>query len=97
MAFILCDLDSIWLGTQKMNSTFNKVDEAAISGGDITRGQQGNASNVYSGFDIQLLADALNVEQETAKRIQGENNDGKNIIKVQGLLQLVSPHRRSRQ
>ncbi|KAF3436147.1 hypothetical protein FNV43_RR23239 [Rhamnella rubrinervis] len=57
------------------------------------QGQQGNGNNLYSGFDTRLLADALNIDEETARKLQGEDDNRKNIIRVQGKLELVSPQR----
>lgn len=58
--------------------------------GGNQQGEQSNG-NVYSGLERQTLADALNVDEEIARNIQGEKDDRKNIVKVQGELKLVSP------
>ncbi|KAF3436149.1 hypothetical protein FNV43_RR23241 [Rhamnella rubrinervis] len=60
-------------------------------------GLRGSRNNVYSGFDTQPLADALNVDEETARKIQGENENRRNIIRVQGQLDLVTPPRTRRE
>ncbi|KAF3436148.1 hypothetical protein FNV43_RR23240 [Rhamnella rubrinervis] len=57
------------------------------------QGQQGNGNNVYSGFDTKLLADSLNIDEDTAEKIQCRNDNRRNIIRVQGQLDLVNPRR----
>ncbi|XP_050365559.1 prunin 1 Pru du 6.0101-like [Argentina anserina] len=55
------------------------------------QGQQGNNMNVFSGFDTQLLADALNIDQQTAQKLQGRNDNRPQIIRVQGNFDFVQP------
>lgn len=57
--------------------------------------QQGNGNNIFSGFDTQLLAQALNVNPETARNLQGQNDNRNEIVRVQGQLDFVSPFSRS--
>ncbi|BBH10186.1 RmlC-like cupins superfamily protein, partial [Prunus dulcis] len=59
------------------------------------QGQQGNGNNIFSGFDTQLLAQALNVNPETARNLQGQNDNRNEIVRVQGQLDFVSPFSRS--
>ncbi|XP_008235677.1 PREDICTED: legumin J-like [Prunus mume] len=59
------------------------------------QGQQGNGNNIFSGFDTQLLAQALNVNPETARNLQSQNDNRNEIVKVQGQLDFVSPFSRS--
>ncbi|KAL6271431.1 hypothetical protein ACE6H2_028342 [Prunus campanulata] len=55
--------------------------------------QQGNGNNVFSGFNTQLLAQALNVNEETARNLQGQNDNRNQIIRVRGNLDFVQPPR----
>ncbi|KAL6271430.1 hypothetical protein ACE6H2_028341 [Prunus campanulata] len=59
------------------------------------KGHHGNGNNIFSGFDTQLLAQALNVNPETARNLQGQNDNRNEIVKVQGQLDFVSPFSRS--
>ncbi|KAL6217540.1 hypothetical protein ACLB2K_010757 [Fragaria x ananassa] len=52
---------------------------------------QGNNNNVFSGFDTQLLADALNIDQQTAQQLQGMNDNRPQIVRVQGRLDFIQP------
>lgn len=54
--------------------------------------QQGrNSKNLFAGFDTQMLAQALNVDEEIVNRLQGWNDDRNEIVQVQGQLDFVSP------
>nr|E3SH28.1 RecName: Full=Prunin 1 Pru du 6.0101; Short=Pru1 Pru du 6.0101; AltName: Full=11S globulin; AltName: Full=11S seed storage protein; AltName: Full=Allergen Pru du 6.01; AltName: Full=Amandin Pru du 6.0101; AltName: Allergen=Pru du 6.0101; Contains: RecName: Full=Prunin 1 Pru du 6.0101 acidic chain; Contains: RecName: Full=Prunin 1 Pru du 6.0101 basic chain; Flags: Precursor [Prunus dulcis]ADN39440.1 prunin 1 precursor [Prunus dulcis] len=55
--------------------------------------QQGSGNNVFSGFNTQLLAQALNVNEETARNLQGQNDNRNQIIRVRGNLDFVQPPR----
>ena len=60
--------------------------------GKIRRQQQGNNNNnVFAGFDTRLLADALNIDQQTAQQLQGQNDNRPQIVRVQGRLDFVQP------
>ncbi|KAK9945073.1 hypothetical protein M0R45_010604 [Rubus argutus] len=62
------------------------------------RGQQGNNnSNIFAGFDTQLLADALNIDQQTAQQLQGQNDNRPQIVRVQGRLDFVQPPKSQRE
>ncbi|KAJ7972648.1 11S seed storage globulin [Quillaja saponaria] len=60
------------------------------------RGQQGQGNNIYSGFATEFLSDVFQVNEETIRQLQGENDDRRNIVKVQGGLSVIRP-RESRQ
>ncbi|XP_068319558.1 prunin 1 Pru du 6.0101-like [Pyrus communis] len=69
-------------------------------GGQQERGQQGrrgqqqqggNSKNLFAGFDTQMLAQALNVDEEIVNRLQGLNDDRNEIVQVQGQLDFVGP------
>ncbi|GAB2294430.1 hypothetical protein Dimus_028638 [Dionaea muscipula] len=47
--------------------------------------------NIFSGFDQELLADALGVNVEIAKKLQGLNDNRGNIVLVDRSLRLLSP------
>jgi len=57
---------------------------------DSTVAGQGN--NVFSGFDAEFLADAFNVDVETARKLQSNQDNRRNIVRVEGKLQMVRPH-----
>ncbi|XAR48963.1 hypothetical protein NMG60_11031963, partial [Bertholletia excelsa] len=59
-------------------------------------GQQAgrHAGNIFSGLDEQILADALNVDPETARKLQGQDDERGNIVRVERELELVSPRSR---
>lgn len=50
---------------------------------------------MFSGFDTQLLAKALNINPQTASRLQGKKDNRNQIVKVLGHLDFVSPFTRS--
>ncbi|KAI3425655.1 uncharacterized protein J3R85_010024 [Psidium guajava] len=57
-------------------------------------GQQGGqCSNIFCGFDARFLAEAFNVDLETARRLQNENDNRNNIVRVENRLQVVRPPR----
>ncbi|XP_024022180.1 legumin type B, partial [Morus notabilis] len=51
--------------------------------------------NIFRGLNTRFIEEAFNVDSETARRIQGQNDNRNNIIKVKGGLDLVSPLRSS--
>lgn len=54
--------------------------------------QQGQESgNVFRGFDVQTLKESFNVDEETARKLRGENDKRGHIIKVERGLQVTSP------
>ena len=53
--------------------------------------QQGNNNNIFAGFNTQLLADALNIDQQTAQQLQGQNDNRPQIVRVKGRLDFVQP------
>ncbi|XP_031377794.1 11S globulin-like isoform X2 [Punica granatum] len=58
------------------------------------RGGGSACDNIFCGFDAELLAEAFNVDMETARRLQNENDNRNNIVRVEGRLQVVRPPRR---
>lgn len=76
----------------------NPQDEFNQQQGQKGRGQQGNNnSNIFAGFDTQLLADALNIDQQTAQQLQGQNDDRPQIVRVQGRFDFVQPPKSQRE
>ncbi|XP_004289945.1 PREDICTED: legumin type B-like [Fragaria vesca subsp. vesca] len=53
--------------------------------------QEGNNKNIFAGFNTQLLADALNIDQQTAQQLQGQNDNRPQIVRVKGRLDFVQP------
>ncbi|XP_058200598.1 11S globulin seed storage protein 1-like [Rhododendron vialii] len=53
--------------------------------------QAENAGNVFSGFDDQTLADIFNVDTETARRLQGQDDRRGNIVRVEREFGVISP------
>ncbi|KAL9255925.1 13S globulin seed storage protein-like protein [Drosera capensis] len=47
--------------------------------------------NIFSGFDQELLAEALGVNVETVNKLQGQNDQRGNIVFVERSLQFLSP------
>ncbi|KAF7154727.1 hypothetical protein RHSIM_Rhsim01G0263200 [Rhododendron simsii] len=55
------------------------------------QGQEQNFGNVFSGFDTEVLAEAFGVDRETARKLQGQDDNRGHIIKVKGDLQVLRP------
>lgn len=53
--------------------------------------QQQESGNVFRGFDVQTLKESFNVDEETARKLQGENDNRGHIIKVERGLQVTIP------
>ncbi|KAL0282381.1 UNVERIFIED_CONTAM: 11S globulin seed storage protein Jug r 4 [Sesamum angustifolium] len=54
------------------------------------RGQH-QFGNVFRGFDVQLLREVFGVDEQTARSLQGENDQRGHIITVARGLQVISP------
>lgn len=54
------------------------------------RGQQ-EFGNVFRGFDVQTLAEVFGVDEETARKLQGENDQRGHLIRVERELQVIRP------
>ncbi|XP_040364510.1 prunin 1 Pru du 6 [Rosa chinensis] len=50
-----------------------------------------NNNNIFAGFNTQLLADALNIDQQTAQQLQGQNDNRPQIVRVRGRLDFIQP------
>ncbi|KAM0064459.1 putative 11-S seed storage protein, plant [Helianthus debilis subsp. tardiflorus] len=55
------------------------------------QGQRQNAGNIFNGFTVELLAQSFNVDQETAQKLQGQNDQRGHIVNVGQDLQIIRP------
>ncbi|RZC43781.1 hypothetical protein C5167_036726 [Papaver somniferum] len=56
------------------------------------RGQQDvPENNIFNGFNVETLAEAFGVSTETARKLQGQNDQRGNIVFVEGGLQVIRP------
>lgn len=56
------------------------------------RGQQDiPTNNIFSGFSVETLAEAFGVSTETARRLQGQDDQRGNIVFVEGGLHAIRP------
>ncbi|KAI3982561.1 hypothetical protein MKX01_031300 [Papaver californicum] len=53
------------------------------------RQQEIPTNNIFNGFDVETLAEAFGVSNETARRLQGQNDQRGNIVFVQEGLQVI--------
>ncbi|GMY06891.1 11S globulin seed storage protein Jug r 4-like isoform X1 [Fagus crenata] len=75
---------------RKMN--FSNRDRVDVSSNNISNMN----NNVLSGFSSELLADVFNMDVQTIRKLQGseeERRPRKNIVKVDGELQVIRPPR----
>lgn len=57
------------------------------------RGEHGNKHNIFHAFDDRTLAQILDIKVETARKLRGEDDQRRNIIKVEGPLRVIRPPR----
>ncbi|KAI3891733.1 hypothetical protein MKW92_000573 [Papaver armeniacum] len=58
------------------------------------RGQQDiPENNIFNGFNVETLAEAFGVSTETARRLQGQDDQRGNIVFVEGGLQAIRPQK----
>ena len=50
-----------------------------------------NKNTMFKGFDSRFLEEAFNVDAELVRKLQGQNDNRNNIVRVKGELELVSP------
>ncbi|KAI3978419.1 hypothetical protein MKX01_013217 [Papaver californicum] len=57
------------------------------------RGQQQDVpkNNIFNGFNVEILAEAFGVSTETARKLQGQNDQRGNIVFVEGGLRAIRP------
>ncbi|EYU17920.1 hypothetical protein MIMGU_mgv1a006934mg [Erythranthe guttata] len=53
--------------------------------------RQHELGNVFRGFDVQTLAEVFGVDEETARKLQGENDERGHLIIVERGLQVITP------
>ncbi|XP_058094543.1 cocosin 1-like [Magnolia sinica] len=56
--------------------------------------QESGNENIFSGFNVETLAEAFGVSTETARKLQSEDDRRGNIVRVENGLQVVRPPRR---
>ncbi|XP_074580926.1 cocosin 1-like [Curcuma longa] len=59
------------------------------------RFQQQKGNNLLSGFEVELLAEAMGVDKEVVRKIQNLNDDRGDIVRVERGLQMLEPQRRA--
>ncbi|KAK2982979.1 hypothetical protein RJ640_013916 [Escallonia rubra] len=47
------------------------------------RGKQKEVKNIFSGFDEQILAEAFNIDRETARKLQGQDDQRGRIVRAE--------------
>lgn len=61
------------------------------------RGQKGHSSseegsaNIFRGFDLDILSEVFNVDQETAEKLQSPDDNRGHIVTVERGLQVIRP------
>ncbi|KAJ0734836.1 putative 11-S seed storage protein, plant [Helianthus annuus] len=55
------------------------------------QGRPQKAGNIFNGFTVELLAQSFNVDQETAQKLQGQNDQRGHIVNVGQDLQIIRP------
>lgn len=59
-------------------------------GADERRNPNGN---IFSGFDVRILAESFNIDTELARKLQSQNDRRERIVRVRDELQILSPAR----
>ncbi|XP_050206418.1 11S globulin seed storage protein Ana o 2.0101-like [Mercurialis annua] len=54
---------------------------------------QGSCNNMFCGLDSSLLAEAFNIDEQLARKLQSENDNRGNIVRVEGDLEVTRPSR----
>ncbi|XP_043693242.1 11S globulin seed storage protein Ana o 2.0101-like [Telopea speciosissima] len=68
--------------------------ERGSSHGSGERGSEEEGTNIFNGFNTQLLSEVFGVDEETARKLQCEDDDRGTIVHVKRGLQLISPPQR---
>ncbi|KAI3676461.1 hypothetical protein L1987_86070 [Smallanthus sonchifolius] len=50
-----------------------------------------NSGNIFNGFDAEFIAEAFNVDRDTAEKLQGQRDQRGHIVKAQQGLQIILP------
>ncbi|KAG9132231.1 hypothetical protein Leryth_027608 [Lithospermum erythrorhizon] len=53
--------------------------------------QQYNSGNIFSGFDIEVLIEAFGIDERTARKLQGQEDERGHIIRAEQGLQVIRP------
>lgn len=61
--------------------------------GQSTRKGSSNKNNIFYAYDDRVLAEIFNINVETARKLRGEDDYRRNIIKVEGELEVIKPPR----
>ncbi|EEF37812.1 11S globulin seed storage protein 1 [Ricinus communis] len=61
-------------------------------GGSSERRQR-SCNNVFCGMDSRFIAEAFNIDEQLARRIQGQDDARGNIVRVEGRIQVTRPPR----
>ncbi|OVA02398.1 11-S seed storage protein [Macleaya cordata] len=56
--------------------------------------EERSGNNIFSGFDVEMLAEAFGVSTETARNLQSRNDNRGNIVRVENGLRVIMPPRR---
>ncbi|KAL7582962.1 11S globulin seed storage protein Jug r 4 [Lactuca sativa] len=59
--------------------------------------QEEGSGNIFRGFDLEMLAEVFNVDQETAEKLQSPDDTRGHIVKVERGLQVIRPPMKSEQ
>ncbi|KAI3742673.1 hypothetical protein L1987_60365 [Smallanthus sonchifolius] len=55
-----------------------------------------NSGNIFDGFNTEYIAEAFNVDRETAEKLQGQRDQRGHIVNVQQGLQIIRPQQSRR-
>ncbi|XP_050206932.1 11S globulin seed storage protein 1-like [Mercurialis annua] len=66
--------------------------ESSPRGSRSQRGQ-GSCNNMFCGMDTRLIAEAFNIDEQLARKLQSQNDFRGNIVRVEGRMQVVRPPR----
>nr|DAD23735.1 TPA_asm: hypothetical protein HUJ06_025198 [Nelumbo nucifera] len=73
-------------------NSFNQLDDRKRSSYQHDqKARQENSANIFSGFDTETLAQAFGVSTETARKLQGENDQRGGIVNVEKELRMIMP------
>ncbi|GJU54166.1 11S globulin seed storage protein G3-like protein [Tanacetum coccineum] len=53
--------------------------------------------NIFNGFDVEFIAEAFNVDTQTAEKLQGQNDQRGHIVNVGQNLQIIRPQQQHQQ
>ncbi|PWA83471.1 11S globulin subunit beta [Artemisia annua] len=58
---------------------------------------QHETGNIFNGFDVEFIAEAFNVDTQTAEKLQGQNDQRGHIVNVGQGLQIIRPQQSQQQ